>query len=265
MENIETLQATQRSIQDNYEKEKKLREATEIELKRTAAENQKQVEDFGKFKHQKKGYSPADSLDESNNYLTRNEILNLLTRIRNRAQGRIREQKEKYKAKRCLNINDEEKYRSYVHRMNKGITDILTDVTVKALNESKIEQAFFDDSIANFQEDEEIMTLLNNLATDAVVEEAPENLTSDVVEDIQNFYANINDGVQNTSHGGANIDYDVFQARAEDKIYERYGVELEQIAAYFLQPGHENLNETLIGTLKKSSNQILNMNRSYIN
>ena len=41
MENIETLQATQRSIQDNYEKEKKLREATEIELKRTAAENQK--------------------------------------------------------------------------------------------------------------------------------------------------------------------------------------------------------------------------------
>jgi len=68
--------------------------------------------------------------------------------------------------------------------MNKGITDILTDVTVKALNESKIEQAFFDDSIANFQEDEEIMTLLNNLATDAVVEEAPENLTSDVVEDI---------------------------------------------------------------------------------
>ena len=40
----------------------------------------------------------------------------------------------------------------------------------------------------------------------------------------------------------------VFLDQNEDKIYERYGVELEQIAAYFLQPGHENLNETLIGT-----------------
>lgn len=264
MENIEMLKETQKNIQENYENEKKLREETQAELKNTAYENLRLIEDVNKNR-KKKVYNITDSFDDSNSFLTRTEILTLLTYIRNRALQRIKEIKETYKAKRRLNLTDEDKYRLYVHRMNKGISEIQTDASNKILIEHKIEQTYFNDSIANFQDDEEIMTLLNNLATDAVIEEAPETQTSEVVEEIQSFYQNINDGVLNTSHGGANIDYDVFQARAEDKIYERYGIELEHIAAYFLQPGNQNLNETLIGTLKSTSNKILNMNRSYLN
>ena len=68
---------------------------------------------------------------------------------------------------------------------------------------------------------------------------------------------------QNTDD--ADVDYDYFNAIIEDKIFEIYNLEYEDIAAYYAQPGNEELNDTIIDTLKSGTSKLLSLNRSIIN